>query len=202
MTKGDFGVSMVVAPAYLVYLKLSQTLPFFTFGMAEYLLQAMILAAMILLLREFKLSYLFSFVTTILYGLVLDGVMGLLGGIDGTGTALRLVFYWVGLVLCSLGVAFLFHTYLSPAAYELFVKKISQRWQLSMDTFKTVYDCTSCVVAIGISFAFFGLGHFEGVKAGTVVCALLNGFLIGRFGRWFDRHLSFQDRFDFRQYFE
>ena len=31
MEKADFGVSMVVAPAYLVYLKVSEFLPSFTF---------------------------------------------------------------------------------------------------------------------------------------------------------------------------
>ena len=43
MTRADFGVSMVVAPAYLLYLKLNPVLPFFTFGMAEYTLQAVLL---------------------------------------------------------------------------------------------------------------------------------------------------------------
>ncbi len=43
MTRADFGVSMVVAPAYLLYLKLNPVLPFFTFGMAEYTLQAALL---------------------------------------------------------------------------------------------------------------------------------------------------------------
>ena len=39
MEKADFGMSTVVAPAYLLYMKLSQSFPFFTFGMAEYTLQ-------------------------------------------------------------------------------------------------------------------------------------------------------------------
>ena len=43
MTRADFGVSMVVAPAYLLYLKVNPVLPFFTFGMAEYTLQAVLL---------------------------------------------------------------------------------------------------------------------------------------------------------------
>ena len=34
MTLADFGVSMVVAPAYLLHLKISEYLPFFSFGMA------------------------------------------------------------------------------------------------------------------------------------------------------------------------
>ena len=39
----DFGVSMVIAPAYLLHLKVSEYLPFFSFGMAEYTLQAVLL---------------------------------------------------------------------------------------------------------------------------------------------------------------
>ena len=39
MERADFGMSMVVAPAYLVYRKISLTAAFFTFGMAEYAFQ-------------------------------------------------------------------------------------------------------------------------------------------------------------------
>lgn len=63
MEKAAFGMSMVVAPAYLLHLKLVDTLPFFSFGM----------------------------------------------------------------VVCSLGVALLFHTYISPEDYELFVKEMAER---------------------------------------------------------------------------
>ena len=35
MEKADFGMSMVVVPAYLIHLKASQFLPFYTFGMSE-----------------------------------------------------------------------------------------------------------------------------------------------------------------------
>lgn len=60
MEKADFGVSMVVAPAYLLYRWLSPVWSFVAFGMAEYCLQAVLLLAMCLLLR-FRVSYLFSF---------------------------------------------------------------------------------------------------------------------------------------------
>ena len=63
MAASDFGVSMVVAPAYILHLEVSQYLPFFSFGMAEYTLQAVLLLLMILILRRFRVSYLFSFVT-------------------------------------------------------------------------------------------------------------------------------------------
>ena len=74
MEKADFGVSMVVAPAYLLYRWLSPAWSFVTFGMAEYCLQAVLLLAMCLLLR-FRVSYLFSFVTAVVYGFVLDAFM-------------------------------------------------------------------------------------------------------------------------------
>ena len=38
MERADFGMSMVVAPAYLIYLKVSGYISWFTFGMAEYCL--------------------------------------------------------------------------------------------------------------------------------------------------------------------
>lgn len=52
MERADFGMSTVVAPAYLLYLKLSQSLPFFSFGMAEYTLQAILLVILGLILRK------------------------------------------------------------------------------------------------------------------------------------------------------
>ena len=43
MERADFGMSMVVAPAYLVYLKVSEYLNWFSFGMAEYCFQAFLI---------------------------------------------------------------------------------------------------------------------------------------------------------------
>ena len=72
---GDLGISMVVAPAFLLHLYISQFLPWFSFGIAEYVLQAIVLLVLIIVLRKAKLSYLLSFVATLFYGFVLDGSM-------------------------------------------------------------------------------------------------------------------------------
>ena len=45
MTVADFGLSMIAAPAYLLHLKISEYLPFFSFGMASYAFQALLLAS-------------------------------------------------------------------------------------------------------------------------------------------------------------
>ena len=198
MEKADFGMSMVVAPAYICYVKLSQVWSFFSFGMAEYMLQGTLLLAMMLILRRFRGSYLFSFVTAVIYGFTLDGFMALVAVLPPAGMAAMIVRYILGFVLCAMGVAFLFHTYIPPEAYELFVKEVSAKLGKDISAVKTIYDCGSCLVAIGLSFAFFGLWHFEGVKLGTVICAFLNGFLIGQWGKLFESVFDFKDALPLR----
>ncbi len=179
MERADFGLSMVVAPAYLLYLKVSLYLSFFTFGMAEYLLQAFILLIMGLFLQKFKLSYLGSFVTAVIYGFILDAQMKLLALLPCHGMAGRIIDYIAGMLLCAVGIALLFHTYLAPEAYELLVKELAEKHLWKISKVKTIYDCCSCSIGIMMSFLFFGFGHFEGIKWGTVLCALINGTIIG-----------------------
>ncbi len=193
MARADFGMSMVVAPAYLLHLKLSPALPFYTFGMSEYVFQAVILLLLTLVMRRFKQGYLFSFVTAVIYGFTLDACIWLTNPLPCPGMAGRVVFYVIGLLLCALGVSFFFHTSIAPEAYELFVKEVSGRTGKPLPVVKTAYDCTSCALAVVMSFAFFGFGVFEGVKLGTVLCALVNGFLIGQFNAWLEAHFEFKD---------
>ncbi len=202
MEAADFGVSMVVAPAYLIYLKVSQFLPFFTFGMAEYVLQAVILTFMSIILRKFRISYLFSFVTAVFYGLALDGFMLIVAQIPMNNIVLRLIIYIVGMLIVSAGVSLFFNTYISPEAYEMFVKEVSKKFDINIHKFKTCYDCVSCVIAVVMSFVFFGLWHFEGVKLGTVFCALVNGWIISRFTKLFNKFFVFEDRLKLRKFFE
>ena len=185
MALANFGVSMVVAPAYIIYLKISEFLQFFTFGMAEYMLQACIIVVMMLILGKFKVRYLLSFVTTIFYGLALDGFMLLLGNIPADTIIIRIIFYIIGVPLCSVGVAFMFRTKLPPAAYEMFVAEVSKKFGANITKFKTCYD---------LVFIFFGFGSFNGINIGTVICAFLNGPLIGIFGKLYEKNFEFKDK--------
>jgi len=201
MEKADFGVSMIVAPAYLLYLKISEIWPFFTFGMAEYLMQFVLLLLMFLVLRRVRLSYFFSFITALAYGIILDSFMLLCGCMGELSLGGRSACYIIGMVFSSLGVAFIFHTYIAPEVYELFVKEVSAKWNLPLTKCKTVYDCISCVFAVALSFLFFGFGHFEGVKWGTIVCALLNGAMIGVMSSVIEKLWDFKDGMKFRKFF-
>ena len=201
MEKANFGMSMIVAPAYLLHLKVSQTYSFFSFGMAEYTLQGVLLILMVILVRRFKISYLFSFVTAVLYGFILDFCILILSPVHEPGIALRITFYILGMVLGSLGVSMEFHTYIAPEVYELFVKEVSAKYGKDIHKVKTVYDIISCLLGVALSFSFFGLWVFEGVKWGTLVCALINGALIGLCTRTMERHFEFKDSFKLRKYF-
>ncbi len=199
--KADFGMSMVVAPAYILYLKISQFLPWFTFGVSEYIFQGLLVVITIVAMKKFKLSYLFSFVTAILYGTLLDFAMTLISVLPAEQFVIRLVWYILGTVLCSFAVSLFFHTYLAPEAYELIVKELSAKFNCNINKVKTAYDCLSVVLGIVLSFSFFGFGVFEGVKFGTIVCAVINGFLIGKFSKLLERFFEFKNKLGLEKYF-
>ena len=202
MERADFGVSMVVAPAYLLHLKLVQIFPWFTFGTAEYTFQALLLLIIVLVLRRIRLSWFFSFVTAVLVGLVLDIVMIPVARFPVDRIWQRLIWYLLGMQFCSFGIALMFHTYISPEVYELFVKLLSRKAGMELHKFKTVYDCASLLLGIVFSFLFFGFGHFEGVKWGTIFCALINGKCIGLWSGFFEKRFTFSDALPLRKYFE
>ncbi len=193
MERGDFGMSMVVAPAYILHLKISEFLPFFSFGMATYCFEAALLILLCIIRRRVKLSYLFSFVTALIYGFILDGAVYLIGFIPVEGVIIRLVFFAVGLLLCTWGIAFLFKTYISPEAYEVFVMEITDMTGSGLMVIKTIYDLCSLALAVSLAFVFFGFGEFVGVNWGTLVCACLNGLCIGLFARLNDKLFNFTD---------
>ncbi len=192
--RADFGVSMVVAPAYIIHLKVAEFLPAFSFGMAEICFQILILL-LVAAIGKFRASTLFSFVTTLFYSLVLDGMTALAGFIPPPALAARIALFAAGLVLCALAIAFLFNTYVPPEAYEVFVLALSQKTGGRLGTVKTLYDLSSLVLAIALSFIFFGLGRFEGIGVGTVVAAFLNGPMIAGFKALLEKFFVFRPLF-------
>lgn len=115
---------------------------------------------------------------------------------------MRLLVYSFGMVIATLSIALLFRTYIAPEAYELFVKEICLRWNLNIGKVKTIYDCVSCVIALILSFAFFGFGQFEGIKLGSIITTLINGAMIGLWGKALDKVFVFEDGLPLRKYFQ
>ena len=201
MTWANFGVAMVVAPAYILHLKISEFLPFFSFGMAEYTLQAVLLVIMMLTVRRFKVTYLFSFVTAVIYGLLLDASLMLVSTLPAD-FAVRIAIYTLGFPVVTFGVALLFNTYISPEAYELFVMEVSKKFHLDMGKVKIYYDIASSIASVAFSFAFFGFGVFRGISWGTLITAIFNGITIRFFCKVLSKNFEFKDKLPLRKIFE
>ncbi len=200
MEKANFGMSMIVAPAYLIHLKVSGFLPFFSFGMSEYFFQACLLILLSLIMRKVKKSYFLSFATAFIYGIFLDIAISLVALINLQGIVWQIIYFLFGMIICSIGVALLFHTYLPPAAYELFVKEITQKTNVKIGKVKTIYDFCSFVFSVALALIFFGT--FVGINWGTIVCTILNGFIIGHASSILNKNFIFKDALKLRSKLE
>lgn len=192
LTAADFGISMIVAPAYLLSLKLK----FLTFGQAEYVIQAGVFIILCIVLKRFKFIYLFSFATCLIYGAVLD-LWRLIPFFNPTVTApgsmdlwVRIVMFVAGVLLTSFAVALFFKTYIYPQVYDFFVKAVSLRYGIKLSIFKTAVDLTCLTASVVMTFCFFG--ELRGVNWGTLVMAVFNGAIIGFFSKLFDKVLDVQ----------
>ena len=194
MKVADLGLSMIVAPAYLIHLKVSQFLPWFSFGTAEYVLQGLLLVALFICLGRCKLTLFFSFVTALLYGLALDGCLLFISLIPTESIVMRIGLYALGMLLSCSGVALFFGAYIPPCVYDLFVKETAARFSIDRTKFKIAYDTASFLVSLVLSVSFFGLWPLEGIGIGTFVCALINGRLIGALARGIERFFVYEDR--------
>lgn len=199
----NFGISMIVAPAYLLSLKTG----FLSFGQAEYVIQAGLFIVFCVIMGGFRTVYLSSFVTCLVYGAVLDlwrlvplfnpsvtvpGSMPLLA---------RLCMFAAGMVLTSISVAMFYKTYLYPQVYDFFVKGVGGKFKIKIAVFKTSFDIFCLIVAAALSLVWFK--GFEGINWGTLIIALVNGSLIGFFCKLYDRIFEIYPIFKkFSSYFE
>ena len=202
MEKANFGLSMIAAPAYLLSKLLTKTVSsFFTFGRCEIMLEAIVVAILCLIIRKFKIGYLFSLLSGVIYGLTLDVWMFLFRNFDAATFDIRLIYFLLGQVATAFGVALQFKSYFPPAAYDFFVKEASRHFNISVPKFKTGFDIVFVIISITLSFAIFGIGHFEGIKLGTVFVALVNGTTIGMATNVVDRLLNFYDLLKLKRLF-
>jgi uncharacterized membrane protein YczE len=194
--KSGFGVSMVVAPAYVLYLKISQALPWFSFGMAEYCLQGLLMILLSIVLRRFKWKYPLAFGTAICYGFALDAWRAVFGTAVYTEMYQRCLACAGGAVITAFAIALFLRTYLPQEGYELVVKEISEKFGFNMNRVKWIYDCTSLTVAIILMLLLFKGFSFEMIGAGTLIMTVINTPLIAMFGRLLDSKFEFTSAFE------
>ena len=197
----DLGVTAPTSPAYVLYLKLEPYLTWLTYGQALYLYEAILLVILCLIVRRFRISYIFSFITAFIGGNILDLVSVPILKLPADTIALRLVYLAVGLAICTLGITFMFHTYISQEVFDLLVKEIARKFHKEDFSIKRIYDISSTVLGLVLMTAFFGIWPLRGIGLGTIICALFNGTIIGLHTRWLERIFVFEDALPLRKYF-
>lgn len=195
-TAADFGISMIVAPAYII----SQKFTFLTFGQSEYVLQGLMFIVMCLIIKKFKLLHLFSFFTCLFYGALLDMWRIIIPHFNPNITAvgslpfgLRVIYFVASVLLTALAIALFFRIYIPPQVYEFFVKVMSEHFGIKLTRFKIGYDICSFLTGVALTLLFFG--KFVGIGIGTIIITAVNGALIGACGRLLDRYVEFKPLF-------
>ena len=196
MSAVDFGVSMIVAPAYILSLKFD----FLTFGQCEYIVQALLFIVFCILVKKIKPQFFFSFITCIIYGAVLDFFRAVIPILNPSiyppgsfNIILRVVFFIVAELLTAFAVALCFKTYLYPQVNDFVVKGLSTRFNLDRNKFKRIYDFMCLSISVLLSLILFK--NIKGIGIGTVVLTLINGVLIGFFDKILSKLFEFNPMF-------
>ena len=188
--KADFGVSMVVAPAYIIS---ERTV--LTFGLAGWLYEGVVLALLCIAVRRFRVRFLLSFVTSAIYGLALDfWDLVVFSGFEAEALWLRIMLLCFSLICVSLGVTFFFMSYLPQQICDLFVKETCEKYKLNRNVFKWIFDLASFALAVILALILFGSAWGHGIGFGTVAATLFNGLLIALFSGILSKLIDFSPR--------
>ena len=187
----NFGISMIVSPAYLLSLKLD----FLTFGQSEYIVQGILFILFCFIMKKVKLSFFFSFASGLIYGVILDA-WRLLPHLNPDVTApgalplpLKITYFALGILLTGFSIALCFKSYLYPQVYDFCVMGISKKFKIPEGKFKLFFDLSFLVLSVAMSFILFGKLH--GIGIGTFIMAFMNGIVIGWFSKFFDKFFDF-----------
>ena len=199
--KAGFGVSMIAAPMYTFHLWLVQYTEILTLGTLEYIFQGVIILSIALIVRHFKISYLFSFATSVFSGLAIDLMFWVVSPLFAETLFARIVVFAASILTCAFGVSCIFHAYVSPAGNELFVKEFAVHFGKDIHKIKTIYDITFLVISVVLNLLLFR--GFVGIGIGTVVTAVLNGPIISVFAHALEKRFEFKAAFPkLEKYFE
>lgn len=183
--KANLGISMVVAPAYILSLKIHGL----TFGMGEWVIQGILFVLSCIVVHKLAFKKLWSFAAAISYGWVLDLITILFDPLNPTTLPSQILFFVIGTLTLSFGIALYFRTYLPCLAYEMFVKTVAEQMSWNIDKVKMGFDWSCLLIAVIMSFLLFG--SIKGVGIGTLVLTFINGPLIAFWGRLLDKVFDF-----------
>ena len=177
ITKADLGTSPISAIPYVLSLNFPWTLGGFTVAFSLVL----ILLQLIILRKNFKLEHLLQIPISMAFGWFIDLTMVWLSFIAPQTYLLKLVSLLAGCVVLAFGVYLEVLANVAMLPGESFVRAVVMTWKTEFGTTKVCFDVSITVIAVVVSFVLSG--KLNGVREGTIIAALVVGFIARIFGR-------------------
>ena len=178
ITKAGLGTSPITSNPYTLSLGFTPTVGMFTlfFNLLLIVLQ------IILLRRNFQLQNLLQLPIIALFSFFIDLTMSLLGFMQPETYAMKVVSLIVGCLILGFGVFMEMVANVAMLPGEATVRAVSDVFSTDFGKTKIAFDSSMTVIAAILSFIMFK--HLDGVREGTIVAAILVGFIARLFKKY------------------
>lgn len=180
ITKAGLGTSPITSIPYTLSLGFTPTVGMFTLVFNIFL----IILQVILLRRNFQLQNLLQLPIIALFSFFIDLTMSLLGFMQPETYAMKVVSLIVGCLILGFGVFMEMAANVAMLPGEATVRAVSDVFSTDFGKTKIAFDSSMTVIAAILSFIMFR--HLDGVREGTIVAAILVGFI----ARLFKKYIS------------
>ena len=177
VTKANLGTSPISSIPYVLSLNFPFTLGNFTIFFSIFL----IVLQLIILRKNFKLEHILQIPVSIIFGYFIDFAMILLSWVNPEEYLMKIVYLLIGCLILGVGVYMEVLADVVMLPGESFVRAIVLIWKTNFGTTKICFDVSMSVIAAVLSFVF--AGRLAGVREGTVIAALLVGFIARLIGK-------------------
>lgn len=177
ITKANLGTSPISSIPYVLSLNFPFTLGNFTIFFSIFL----IVLQLIILRKNFKLEHILQIPVSIIFGYFIDLTMILFSWVNPETYIMKIVYLLIGCLILGVGVYMEVLADVVMLPGESFVRAIVLTWKTNFGTTKICFDVSMSVIAAVLSFIF--AGRLAGVREGTVIAALLVGFIARLIGK-------------------
>ena len=178
ITKAGLGTSPITSIPYTLSLGFTPTVGMFTlfFNLLLIVLQ------IILLRRNFQLQNLLQLPIIALFSFFIDLTMSLLGFMQPETYAMKVVSLVIGCLILGFGVFMEMVANVAMLPGEATVRAVSDVFSTDFGKTKIAFDSSMTIIAAILSFIMFK--HLDGVREGTIVAAILVGFIARLFKKY------------------
>ena len=177
ITKANLGTSPISSIPYVLSLNFPFTLGNFTIFFSIFL----IVLQLIILRKNFKLEHILQIPVSIIFGYFIDLTMILFSWVNPEAYIMKIVYLLIGCLILGVGVYMEVLADVVMLPGESFVRAIVLTWKTNFGTTKICFDVSMSVIAAVLSFIF--AGRLAGVREGTVIAAVLVGFIARLIGK-------------------